>query len=400
MCIIVYKPVGSVLPPKERFEACFENNSDGAGFMLPRNKRLHYEKGFATFEAFWGAFAPVAGLSPDKQRAIPIAAHFRIGTHGDKQAPSHTHPFPVSRDMNDYVKLSGDVDSAAMHNGMFSLPGVGKLKYDTHAKTPTGEPIFIHPSDTMDYVYNLLYPGSCMAKDWLASPLLKRIVEMTLGMSRLLIMSGDGKVAHFGSWVEHAEDKGVLYSNSGYEKRKIYVAESSGSKWYSSGYEDDDYGYDYGYTRKKSSNNSSKCPPKVGKRRDSLSDVRLFPPSARGSYGFTYSKFRASSTAYPIKGKGFDKLEFAKPGDMFLDRTNTSEGYIPYIAARDGVLGFMQGSGQRENQGFLYEVDPQTNIRWYVGMFERKRSAFVLGQTQPTQNLLPLLPKVETNIAV
>ena len=51
MCIILHKPINIQLPDIQTLETCYNNNSDGAGFMYQHDKRVHIQKGFMTFSS-------------------------------------------------------------------------------------------------------------------------------------------------------------------------------------------------------------------------------------------------------------------------------------------------------------------------------------------------------------
>lgn len=110
MCVIVCKPLDVVLD-KEIWKNCFDNNSDGAGFMWAENGQLYVNKGFFTFESFWEAFAPY-----QKQKCI---VHFRTSSGGEKNA-INCHPFLV----NDGLGFA--------HNGIISSIKVKDGKSDTY----------------------------------------------------------------------------------------------------------------------------------------------------------------------------------------------------------------------------------------------------------------------------
>jgi hypothetical protein len=48
MCIAVYKRVGVKMPSDKILETCFENNSDGAGYMFAHGGKVNIKKGFMT----------------------------------------------------------------------------------------------------------------------------------------------------------------------------------------------------------------------------------------------------------------------------------------------------------------------------------------------------------------
>jgi len=101
MCIIAIKPEGISIPI-ERLKSCWDNNSDGAGFMYSENGKLNIVKGLMTFDSFIKSYNDI---SPLNKR---IVIHFRYGTHG-KICPDLTHPFIINKSL------------ALVHNGILSI---------------------------------------------------------------------------------------------------------------------------------------------------------------------------------------------------------------------------------------------------------------------------------------
>lgn len=101
MCIIAIKPEGISIPI-ERLKSCWDNNSDGAGFMYSENGKLNIVKGLMTFDSFIKSYDDISSLN--KQ----VVIHFRYGTHG-KICPDLTHPFLINKSL------------ALVHNGVLSV---------------------------------------------------------------------------------------------------------------------------------------------------------------------------------------------------------------------------------------------------------------------------------------
>lgn len=229
MCVICVKEKGFQLPSKETLENCFKNNPDGAGFMFTKAGLVRYEKGFMTFESFYDALKKHFP-KPRIEKQVPVILHFRIGTHGDKRAPTHTHPFPVTRDMRRMVKLEGDVPLAVVHNGIIQTRNYPKYSY-TNEDGST-----LSPSDTMEYVREIIAPIARINafENDLA---LKTIINETLGFSKLVVLRGDGKLYKYGDFQQPNKDEQVFFSNNSYETSKPkYVV-----------IDDSDYGYNYDY---------------------------------------------------------------------------------------------------------------------------------------------------------
>ncbi|HSW65314.1 MAG TPA: hypothetical protein VLH56_18705 [Dissulfurispiraceae bacterium] len=365
MCIIMVKEAGVALPPKERFEGMFDRNPDGAGFMFPRGGWVEYRKGLMTFDDFWGAFE--AALTVEERTSLPIVCHFRIGTHGDKRAPTHTHPFPLTDNIVDMTATSGRVSHAVAHNGIFSLPGVGKWKFPSGEKDDKGNDIYIMPSDTMDYVRDIIFPIS-LKKGWFELKPMHRIIDMTIGYSKLVIMRGDGKILRFGDFVNHhSDDKRILYSNSNYYK--TYVAPKKSHAY------DDDYDDDYTYFGRRRGKDKDKL-DKDSKKTNTF----LKPPSARKD-GFIFSKFKAFPSSAPIVGSYMEapNVEFATAGDKFMDMLDGVWNW--YIPTRDGILS-MFAKRDDPSKVWLYEYDAENHTSWFIGAFKRERSKLALTDKQ------------------
>lgn len=215
MCVICYKPAGQALPSWDDLERCFIRNADGAGFMYPHAGKVHWVKGLMTFARFKEELLVAAGRNPDILQG-ELALHFRIGTHGDTSSPKLTHPFPLSADYDTLTALRGTAQYVMVHNGILRLPGfhlsgrqVRTWNYTlgkwTEPDTPT--PGW---SDTMEYILNILWPLANI-KRWMDYPVFENIIDVTLGTSKLVIFSDEGKVQLHG---EFEKVNGCLFSNT------------------------------------------------------------------------------------------------------------------------------------------------------------------------------------------
>lgn len=198
MCIIAYKPAGVDFPPKKTLKTCFENNPDGAGLMFADGGAVTIKKGFMTFAAFWKALRGVREKHGD---APAYVMHFRISTQGGVNPPC-THPFPLSREMDDLRRLETRAKIGVAHNGIITLTSAGwnkKIEY----------------SDTMLFItrfLSLIIKSPEYYKDADTLKLIERLAE-----SRLAILDGAGHCETIGAgWIEEA---GVFYSNSTYKPR-------------------------------------------------------------------------------------------------------------------------------------------------------------------------------------
>ena len=180
MCIIAVKPQGKEALPITTLSACWDNNPDGAGFVIyrPGQDTLLIQKGFMTLEALLDALHAATIQTQDT-----VIYHFRIATSGGI-TPANCHPFPISGNVNDLKTLTIKCKTAFVHNGILGK-GSGDL------------------SDTQMYILKTLSRYGNLKKK------MPRIAQDTAG-SRTAILSADGQLWLTGTWV--AED-GYHFSN-------------------------------------------------------------------------------------------------------------------------------------------------------------------------------------------
>ena len=202
MCIAIYKPQEADFPTKKTLQRCFEANPDGAGYMFAHRDRVHIRKGFTTFKAFWRDLRDIREKVTDK---TPFVLHFRISTQAGVR-PDCTHPFPLSRKMDDLRALRAVSDIGIAHNGIISLTSQGYNKTITY-------------SDTMQFITE--YAARLIkSRDWYADEDLRSVIEKMAG-SKLAILDGGGTCTLLGAgWIE---DSGVWYSNESYKPRQYTI---------------------------------------------------------------------------------------------------------------------------------------------------------------------------------
>lgn len=216
MCVIAYKPLNTNFPGKGYLQNCFDNNSDGAGFMYSYKGKVYLQKGYTTYDDFKKALDKARKRTGDK---VPYVMHFRIATQGFMQ--TMTHPFPLNSDMNELKKLNNSCDIGVAHNGIIKMTSDGSHEY----------------SDTMKFITDYL---SLIIKDntWFRDKDKKVLIERMISGSRLAILDKNNHCELLGSgWVQ---EDGVYYSNSSYSYKKITY-----DKW--------DYGWGTHWKTKKSS---------------------------------------------------------------------------------------------------------------------------------------------------
>lgn len=210
MCIIVYKPQGVEFPKKSTFQTCFENNPDGAGYMYSYKDRVYIKKGFQSFSKFWESLQKTRKEVGD---IVPYVLHFRISTQAGVR-PDCTHPFPLSKKMEDMRLLALSCGIGIAHNGVISLTSHGYNKTITY-------------SDTMEFITDylaLIIKTRTYYKDADTLELIKRLAG-----SKLAILDGTGHCELVGTFEQSG---GVWYSNSSYKAVKYA---------YTSGYWDNYY---------------------------------------------------------------------------------------------------------------------------------------------------------------
>lgn len=217
MCIIAIKSKHNKFMSKATLEECFRNNPDGAGFMYPANGEVHIRKGYMSFNSFWKALKKVREEYGDD---IPYVMHFRISTQAGVQ-PSCTHPFPLSKNMDDLRMLSCKSKIGIAHNGII------QLTTDHSQKTY---------SDTMKFITDYV-PFFIKNLSWWKSEPAKKSLEKLCG-SKLAILGGDGHIERIGDFVK---DEGNYYSNTTYKVPKYNFNTGFNEKWWGSLYDNINY---------------------------------------------------------------------------------------------------------------------------------------------------------------
>lgn len=185
MCIAIVKPAGVNTPSKNTLLTCWTNNPNGAGFCYNDGKKVTIHKGFMDFKSFYKEFSKYDFKNCD------VVIHFRIATHGGVNKEC-THPFVISKNIEDLKKLDTTCKSAFIHNGIIS--GYGD-------RTTV--------SDTMDYVIKII-----ANIPYINRQLLNNLA--TEKNSRFAILNKNCYVIG-GKWIK---DGGLFYSNDSYKPRE------------------------------------------------------------------------------------------------------------------------------------------------------------------------------------
>jgi len=197
MCVIVNKKENVPMPTIEDLQACWDTNSDGAGYMFPHNNQVIIRKGFMNFHSF---YSRLRGDVKKYGEDIPYLLHFRISTHGGIK-PANTHPFALSTDIKRLTRLDDISDMGVMHNGIITLDRTSAIDTGVY-------------SDTMVFIteyMSKIVKARDFYKDTITLEILRRIVD-----SKLAIMDGSGTVTTVGNFTNRA---GVEYSNIHHEWR-------------------------------------------------------------------------------------------------------------------------------------------------------------------------------------
>ena len=196
MCVIMVKPKGIPLPCKEVFKICYNNNSDGCGYMYVENGKVVVKKGFMGYK---NMYKQIKKLGDDKV----IVVHFRIGTSGVKKDQKTCHPYPISTDENDLQKLQYNTDVGVVHNGIIS-GYVDDKRPDLN--------------DTQVFVRDFLTVLKDLNPEFYKNKKARDLIENEAG-SKLVFLDSNEDLYYVG---EYNEDNGVLYSNYTYTYNYYY----------------------------------------------------------------------------------------------------------------------------------------------------------------------------------
>lgn len=228
MCVAILKPKNTLPPTMQILENCFQANSDGAGMCYPitledGTPKLKIVKGIMSFEDFKTKFEALQATMD--LTALPMLLHFRIGTHGSKASPAHTHPFPITDNYIDMCQEEIECSWAAVHNGIFHYTGGNESNYKTYGewdnetRTYKLVPPTESPSDTMEFLKKLIHPLVAQPDFFTNEALLKLAQTLSLG-NKLILMKEDGASVRFGEFIE---DSGIFYSNASFRRKAMHV---------------------------------------------------------------------------------------------------------------------------------------------------------------------------------
>jgi hypothetical protein len=223
MCIAIAKPSNVALPNLDLLKNCFLANPEGAGYAFCSHGSVIIRKGFMTWKDFVKEYED---FNLEQMKQCAMLFHFRIGTHGLKYNPKHTHPFALTDDYTTMEQLYVKTKAAVIHNGMLTDYGTS-----TYGKK---DPELREVSDTMEFIKEVLSPLEQLS-DWYKNKIIEKLFVSALGSyNKVAILRSDNTIQMEGAFVE---DKGVFYSNRGFESR-VY---GSYGGCYDSEYDKDDY---------------------------------------------------------------------------------------------------------------------------------------------------------------
>lgn len=188
MCIIIVKKAGIKFPDNEILKNCWDANSDGAGYMIPKNGDVDIRKGFMKFNHMMDSLNSI----PNKDD-IPMILHFRITTHGGT-SKANTHPFPVSSNEKLLRSTRVKTNLGVAHNGIITIDNDLKL------------------SDTMQFIKDELSLFHVIKPSWYKDIKSLDYIGKRIG-SKLAIMDSKGYISTVG---EFYDEDGILYSNYSY----------------------------------------------------------------------------------------------------------------------------------------------------------------------------------------
>lgn len=197
MCIICVKERGKTMPNMSVIEQMWFNNPDGAGIMYTDSRTgadtVRIDKGFMelkSFKEFIEGLEQRLDLTNES-----VVMHFRIGTHGGN-VPANTHPFPMSKKVEDLQRLHTSTPVGIVHNGIIHI-----------------EPSRKDISDTMEYIKSHLIKIYKKDNRFYDSESWMGKIEKEIG-SKMAFLLPNGDIHTIGAFV--TDDNGLLYSNSSY----------------------------------------------------------------------------------------------------------------------------------------------------------------------------------------
>lgn len=190
MCIICVSKSGVRQPTVNELYIMFQNNPDGAGYMVARHGMVSISKGYMDFDEFLNAVRREHFTEKDS-----VVYHFRISTQAGIN-PEMTHPFPLSNRLERMEKLDTTCRIGVAHNGIIRL---------------TTDPDNHRYSDTALFITQYLRVLIQRREDLRDRRILDTV--WNLAQSKFAIMDGGGYVATVGQFLNR---DGLLFSNASF----------------------------------------------------------------------------------------------------------------------------------------------------------------------------------------
>ena len=211
MCLIIVKPKGVTLPPKNTLRLANKANSDGFGmaYTSPGSDTVTIHKGAMTEPEM---LKMVSSVSDPTERTMIL--HWRIATEG-KVCPGNCHPYPITILESEVKETTIECKVALAHNGIAYVGGA-------HTGLRKDEPL----SDTQKFILACLGHIST----GVFNPGVVFLIKKFSPSSKFALLSSTRCIA-IGNFIE---DEGRLYSNASYKspppvRVPLYSAPYSGS---------------------------------------------------------------------------------------------------------------------------------------------------------------------------
>jgi len=194
MCIIIAKPKNQELPKEEHIINGESNNRDGMGlcFRKDGSNEVVIKKGFEKIKEL------VSFVKTNIKKEDTLVIHFRKATSGLTDG-GNCHPFPITKNGDDLRKLNITSKVAMAHNGVISGYGYNETY-----------------SDTQRFIMDIMSEKSVIEN--LGNSGIQKLILNRIGVDRLAILYGTGKIRIFGDW--YIED-GIMFSNTSYKTKRV-----------------------------------------------------------------------------------------------------------------------------------------------------------------------------------
>lgn len=193
MCVICISPKGIRQPNEKEIKAMFEANPHGAGYMnVTADGLVEILKGFMDVKDL------LRELNARKfTKGDVVIYHFRISTQAGVN-PYMTHPFPLTRDLENTKLLDCTCPVGIVHNGIIPCTSRKDNEY----------------SDTALFITQYLSSMIERASDLLDDGIQHRIENLL--QSKMAIMDGYGNYITLGKFF--TDKSGLIYSNMYWER--------------------------------------------------------------------------------------------------------------------------------------------------------------------------------------